>query len=537
MKHPKRILYTIFGVLLLLIGTLCLRVYREAIRLEHNRALFRAIRQKDGVDVQILLRQGADPNAREIPTPPPATFQQRLLALLDLLRGRRPQPPPDAPSALMLAVQTDSAPIVTSLLDAGAKDVDARIEETNESTTTATPLLCQAAQAGNLEIVQALLNHGADREAKDTKGETALIMAASRNTLYDENSAIIPSARRYSAETKQTDIVRLLLERGTNIQAADSEGCTALAEAAGQDNLEMALLLLKRGANPNVPCGWRNETPLVFAARNENLPLINALLQKGAKMELPGTESPLLQTANPELMAFLLDHGTNIHAKVQNFKSVGETALIYLARWDENNSHLPAIRLLLARGADVNEREASTAPEGGEETVSGTALMYAAQYAGMDTIRCLLDHGAKVNMSSAAGPALLWAIEDERFDVARLLVHRGAHVNLPADEGTTPLIRTVEMGEEDFARELLERGADVNARDNQGRTALHIAAGNHDTMVELLLQWGAKVNARDKDGHTPLHHALYHDNDDEGYPNDEDYREVIALLRKAGAKE
>ncbi|MGB8848069.1 MAG: ankyrin repeat domain-containing protein, partial [Terracidiphilus sp.] len=77
--------------------------------------------------------------------------------------------------------------------------------------------LIQAATNGDTAAVQQLLNKGADIEAKDAYGETALFEAARNGN---------------------TEVVTLLLNKGANIEAKDTYGETALYEAARKGNTE-----------------------------------------------------------------------------------------------------------------------------------------------------------------------------------------------------------------------------------------------------------------------------------------------------------
>lgn len=74
-----------------------------------------------------------------------------------------------------------------------------------------TPLI-RAARNGDLEVLRALLEAGADADRHDHDGVTALIMAAAYGNV---------------------DIVRMLLERGADPRARARGGITALSNAAG----------------------------------------------------------------------------------------------------------------------------------------------------------------------------------------------------------------------------------------------------------------------------------------------------------------
>jgi len=84
-----------------------------------------------------------------------------------------------------------------------------------------------AAAQGATDIVQALLAHGADINAKDTSGRTALIQAASQGHI---------------------DTLQGLLARGANVNARNNDGETALTWARARGNTEAVKLLRQAGA-------------------------------------------------------------------------------------------------------------------------------------------------------------------------------------------------------------------------------------------------------------------------------------------------
>ena len=100
-----------------------------------------------------------------------------------------------------------------------------------------------AASQGEVDLMAALIDAGADISAVDEKGRTALICAAAEG---------------------QTEAAMTLLSRGANIDEKDQEGCTAISWAADQGHLETVRALLDRGADASLADsqGW---TPLKFA--------------------------------------------------------------------------------------------------------------------------------------------------------------------------------------------------------------------------------------------------------------------------------
>jgi len=101
--------------------------------------------------------------------------------------------------------------------------------------------LIVAARAGNVKRVSGLLDSGADVEARDNRGNTALIE---------------------SAFFKYPDLVKLLLDRGADINARNNSGDTALSEAVRAGHQDVVDLLLSRWN----PSGLPEESAALYRA-------------------------------------------------------------------------------------------------------------------------------------------------------------------------------------------------------------------------------------------------------------------------------
>ena len=154
---------------------------------------------------------------------------------------------------LVLAVKEGHLEVVRLLLEAGA-DKDA-------ANTDGSTALFFAAQNGHLEVVRLLLEAGADKDAADTDGWTALHIAAQEGHL---------------------EVVRLLLEAGIDTDAAeDTDGWTALLLASWKGHLEVARLLLEAGADKDAADTY-GQTALRVAIYQRHLEVLRLLCEAGA---------------------------------------------------------------------------------------------------------------------------------------------------------------------------------------------------------------------------------------------------------------
>jgi uncharacterized protein len=267
------------------------------------------------------------------------------------------------------------------------------------------------------------------------------------------------------------DVVRALLAKKVNVNAADADGATAIHWAAYRDEEESVDLLIHAGANVNA-ANDLGATPLWLASQNGSVLIVSRLLKAGA-------------TPNAALL-------------------LGETPLMVAAR----SGKADVAELLLAKGANVNARAARRQ----------TALMWAAAQKHSDVVRVLLAHGADIHARSetwsqvmAVPPhghadynrrvphggdtALMFAVRAGDLASAELLVAAGANVNDHDAWGVSALVLAGHSGYRDISEFLLEKGADPNLT-NAGFTALHEAIMRRDEkMVSALLAHSADPNA------------------------------------------
>jgi ankyrin repeat protein len=247
-----------------------------------------------------------------------------------------------------------------------------------------TPLMLAAAY-GSLDALKLLLDGGADVNAKNAFDATALMWCAN-----------------------DMDKVRLLVAKGADVNARSRQGRTPLfLSATYQGGSETVKLLLEKGASVTAR-DVNQQTPLVAAAAANDTASVRLLL---------GHES------HPSPM--------DLSRALANAAATG---------------NVEVIRMLLARGADVN---AASPPESDGRVKNGpialgslTPLIVAVAYSGYETVKTLLDAGAKVNAQDVRGMTpLMLAVASDRPDdrVARILIEKGADLSIKDKDGETAL--------------------------------------------------------------------------------------------------
>jgi ankyrin repeat protein len=376
-----------------------------------------------------------------------------------------------------------------------------------------------------------------------------------------------PDARvAEAAMRRDTEAVRALLRSGADVNAAQGDGMTALHWTALNADLEMMNVLLLAGATTESTTRVGAYTPLHLASSRGHAAVVARLLEAGSKVAaLTATGvQPLhlaAQSGSSEAVAALLDKGADINGRD---KTHGRTPLIFAASSDR----LEAVTLLLARGA--NARHATTvidyrarAAADNEARRTRDKIMSATTGRNIDSTfdpdppppgtapnQVSTGRGAPVdpndpdiNGRRRDGPrppsdidqigkqggftALHYAVRDGFAGVARALLDAGIDVNVPTDgDRSTPMVVAMINGQFDLALALLARGADPNLANDDGVTPLFAALNNewalrtwypqptagaqqkasYLAVMETLLKAGADPNVRTR---THIWYAAY----------------------------
>jgi len=141
----------------------------------------------------------------------------------------------------------DPLPLIRKLLDAGANPnalinstPRARMREGSPRLVYAT-VLTRAALAGDVELARLLLAHGADPNIISKDRETVLMAAC--------GTGFINGYHRQRSPAERLELVKLLVELGGDINAADNYGITPLMVAANLGDIEIVKYLISKGAD------------------------------------------------------------------------------------------------------------------------------------------------------------------------------------------------------------------------------------------------------------------------------------------------
>jgi ankyrin repeat protein len=389
--------------------------------------------------------------------------------------------------------------------------------------------VADAAMRGDAAAVQALISGGADVNAAQGDGMTALHWtalqgdAATSALLLSAGAAVEPQTRlgrftplHLASSRGHTAVITRLLDAGSAVAALTDTGVQPLHLAAQAGSPEAITLLLAKGADVNAQDTTHGRTPLVFAASHNRLNVMTLLIARGADINRPTKVIDYVERARAD-------------AAERAERNRAITAATGRAVPDVPDLGAPGT---IGAGAPATGR------------VGGAPGAQGARAGGAPTGRAggaaAGGRGGGRGGGGARGPsdteqigkqggltALHYASRDGFPAAVDLLLEAGMSVNTPAaGDGSSPMLVALVNGQYDIAMTLLDKGADPNHLNDDAMGPLFAVINNewalrtwypqptagrqqrasYLTVIEKLAAAGADLNARVK---SHVWHAAY----------------------------
>ena len=378
---------------------------------------------------------------------------------------------------------------------------------------------------GDEDAVALRIFLGADVNAVDESDNAPLDYAMVNESSLSYLKLDPRDTRKHQLRSSNAGVVRLVLKAGADANRVDELGDTPMLKAARDGDSEIIKVLLSHGANVNFKNG--DEDTALMEAMYADPYTVEVLIKGGADVDIADKygDTPLLMAVHDgdvKMTKTLLSLGANVNQKNHE----GESALMHAMEYD-----VQIVEDLIEAGADVN------AVDNSGDTVLAWAFLYdqprcveallkadvnlkAKDRIGltpfelaMDSdhpeymLRIILGHSAPEDLS---GDLLVKAIELRNLQMIKELIENKIDVNAA--------LRTASKGRFAFLNDyetapvlalLLNAGWDAKGKDEFGNTALAAAMSNKDPLVvTMLLNAGVDVNQADANGSTPLCSAI-----------------------------
>ena len=419
--------------------------------------------------------------------------------------------------------------------------------------TNAEAPVADAAMHGDIEAVRSLLRSGADVNAAQGDGMTALHWAAQAGDRQLAEILVYAGARleagtrigRYTAlhiaaREGRHEVARVLVEAGADPEATTSNsGVTPLHLAARSGDAGLISLLIEHGADPDAKAGKWQQPPLTFAAALNRVDAIETLLGAGADpngtsaaidvVEMAAADNAAEQRLQRALEEFREQQagGSDWQPTPNQVQAAVDLARQVQSRWTEISAEEEAAAdsVTAADSEDESEKAeeeaqiendaAESNPETSEQDAEVSTAKEDAEVENAEEESRPMSYAEQVGSWGGLSP-LHHAVRQGHMEASTALLSGGAEINVVTGDNTTPLLMAAINGQWDVAKLLLDLGADPNLSSDAGATPLYAvlerewqprASYAHPTehqrqktthleMMELFLEAGADPDAR-----------------------------------------
>ena len=460
-----------------------------------------------------------------------------------------------------------------------------------------TPLIClSSGYRMNIEMVDLLLTNNADPNLQDEDGETALHWAArggylivverllesenidinitnkyggnALHSIFKDEESGTGNYGSYSGEwfDNVEPIVKLLIEKGININETDEDGKTPLHLAAEQNHGGAVGILLRAGADENIKTDevyWRNGQTAYELAEN---------IRNMIELQRDAADRRRARVDDDDAAASDDDDSTSIDADRRHYIYVkrncpwhGVIDVLQKTSLSSDNEyslrayeplalnafhqfHREKAQAHLAEEAKNEDSYLNSLPDELEEGIRNmfggrnydNDLLDAAASKNLEQMRIAIESGANVNVTNHRSISPLISLAKSwgwlNIEMVDLLLTNNADPNLQDRGGETALHWAAARGYLEMVKKLLEsENIDINITNIDERNALHsifddeeesFDPDNVEPIMKLLIEKGININETDNSGKTALHLASEQNNGN-----------AVGILLRAGADE
>jgi ankyrin repeat protein len=397
---------------------------------------------------------------------------------------------------------------------------------------TRTTAFLMASSQGSMAICEALKEAGADVNAIDSQGRNALITSINRLSSFMK--------KREKADHKA--LCLFLSDIGIDINYVAPSGATALWAASIQQNADLAMHLLEKGANADA---WSDadiegkRSVLHMWMSSDKVELVKKLIENGAKMngqDAKGNTPGAIGFTNPFMRELMMEMNADVNSLIEQKTSSG------------NSVKIPVISIMINSGNKQRELISKMIDKGADVTFSDEALqqfepiLMAIKSSAYGVIEDLLKTG-KINLNKSykannfgqtITPLELLAVgsvnnqfgdfyekklqyeaivnaneENKKNGVTSKILDEAALKKITEEfESMKNIDKQLKEQRKIIFDTLISHGADVNFVNSNGRTPIFYSS-NKD-IAELIKNAGGNLTVKDEDGNDPLVYAVMH---------------------------
>ncbi|ULQ59519.1 ankyrin repeat domain-containing protein [Brucepastera parasyntrophica] len=457
--------------------------------------------------IRTLISHGADTNERNKKgvTPLSLAIERNQIAQANLfvrLGADIHAEDIDENTALIKALKSGLVMTQAVIIDSNVQSRDSRGR---------TPLHIAIINQSEPDIINYLIEKKADVNARDKNGDTPLHIAVRNNTRDTGEILLAYGADVFNPNVAGESALRAALSRmggrqdwvlnSNVIKSSDGAGNTPLHLAAEWQLNSVVSLIVEKGGDLNAR-NSNGETPLFNAVKADSSATVRTLLSQNTAERAADINARdfLGNTAlhacinwsaeNAANMLLSYDARTNGRRLINARNLAGKTTLHEAARTE----NITFLQMLLANGADINA----------VDETGKTPLTDAIQGNRPDSVRLLLEKGASPVMQDMYGRnAFHEAVEYSAPEIISLIRKAGGNPMARDSYGRTPLSLAFRKNRETVMAVI---GTNTNLVDSDGNTPLHIAVMEHSSteILQSLIDAKIPVNNRNRTGTTAL---------------------------------